>query len=90
MSQGRELFMRVGCAPCHSIRGTAANGTSGPDLTHVGSRLTLAAGSFPNTVDNLRSWIAKPELHKRGSGMPSLSLTNAQAGAIARYLASLQ
>jgi cytochrome c oxidase subunit 2 len=89
-SQGHDLFMRVGCAPCHSIRGTAANGVSGPELTHIGSRLTLAAGSFPNTIDNLASWIRNPDLHKRGSGMPSLPLTDAQAQAIARYLTSLR
>lgn len=69
-ASGARLFETAGCGACHAIRGTGADATIGPDLTHVGSRLTLAGGALPNTADNLARWIARPDLIKPGSLMP--------------------
>jgi cytochrome c oxidase subunit 2 len=86
----RQTFLASGCVLCHSVRGTRARGTLGPDLTHVGSRLTLAAGTLPNSLGNLYGWIADPQGHKPGSKMPPVPLTADELHAIARYLASLR
>ena len=86
----RERFLTSGCALCHTVRGTSAGGGAGPDLTHVASRLTLAAGTLPNNLGNLHGWIADPQGHKPGSKMPALPLTSADLHAIARYLATLE
>ena len=58
LEQGQGLFFRAGCAACHAIRGTAADGRSGPDLTHVGSRRSLAAGTLGNHAGTMGGWIA--------------------------------
>jgi cytochrome c oxidase subunit 2 len=86
----RAAFLASGCVLCHAVRGTPAGGDLGPDLTHVASRLTLAAGVLPNRPGNLYGWIADPQSHKPGSRMPALPLAPAQLHAIARYLATLR
>jgi len=86
----RDRFLTSGCALCHTVRGTSAGGGAGPDLTHVASRLTLAAGTLPNNLGNLHGWIADPQGHKPGSKMPALPLTSADLHGIARYLATLR
>src|SRR5262249_26560967 len=58
---GRDLFLSLSCINCHTVRGTNANGLFGPDLTHLMSRRTLAAGAAPNTPDGLRAWLEAPE-----------------------------
>ena len=58
---GRRIFETEACMNCHTIAGTAANGTFGPDLTHLMSRATIAAGAAANTPENLRAWIQDPE-----------------------------
>jgi cytochrome c oxidase subunit 2 len=75
---------------CHTVRGTSAGGRAGPDLTHVASRLTLAAGTLPNNTGNLYGWIADPQAHKPGSGMPVVPLTAHDLHAVARYLSTLR
>ena len=87
---GARAFLDGGCAICHTIRGTPAAGTTGPDLTHVGSRVSLAAGILPNTLGHLTGWIANPQQIKPGSFMPSLPLTPEQLQAIGHYLQSLR
>lgn len=87
---GREAFITQGCAYCHRIRGTAARGTVGPDLTHVGSRLTLAAGTLENSRGNLAGWIANPQGIKPGARMPRVPLTPDQLNSIVTYLESLR
>ena len=83
--------MRHGCAQCHTIRGTAARGTGGPDLTHVGSRRTIAAGTLDNHVGTLAGWIADPQTIKPGNRMPATTtLAGADLRALAAYLASLE
>ena len=83
-------FLRSGCVLCHTVRGTPAGGALGPDLTHVASRLTLAAGTLPNRPGNMYGWIADPQGHKPGSKMPAVPMTAAELHAIARYLESLR
>lgn len=85
----RAAFMGSGCVLCHSVRGTEARGDAGPDLTHLAGRLTLAAGTLPNTPGHLHGWIAHPQAIKPGSHMPALAMEPAELQAIARYLASL-
>jgi cytochrome c oxidase subunit 2 len=88
--QGEQLFDRNACASCHQIRGTPAAGRIGPDLTHVGSRSTLAALTIPNTPPRLLEWIRDPQHVKPGNRMPALGLTDAQYRAIAAYLEGLK
>src|SRR5439155_15678866 len=71
---GERVFTTVGCSGCHRIEGVSS-GTVGPDLTHLASRLTLAAGTIPNARDRLRDWILDPQHVKPGSKMPALALT---------------
>src|SRR2546427_12972748 len=61
VSEGRRVFETTACINCHAVAGTVANGRFGPDLTHLMSRETIAAGAAPNTHDNLRLWIRKPD-----------------------------
>jgi len=69
---GERLFVGGPCALCHTVRGTPANGKVAPDLTHVGSRTTLAAGTVPNGFGNLEAWIVDAQSLKPGALMPSL------------------
>jgi cytochrome c oxidase subunit 2 len=91
-AQGVQAFSRAGCIACHTIRygATAIGGHIGPDLTHVGSRHSLAANSLPNTPDAMAGWIADPQGIKPGSLMPGLPLDAATLGALAAYLESLR
>ena len=78
------------CSSCHAIRGTTATSHVGPDLTHVGSRTSLAALTIPNSLVRMREWIRDPQRVKPGSAMPAVPLTNAQVNELARYLESLK
>jgi cytochrome c oxidase subunit 2 len=71
VGRGRDLFMESGCAACHLVGGTEAGGRAGPDLTHVGSRLTLGAGILPNHRGTLIGWIGDSQSIKPGNRMPS-------------------
>lgn len=77
------------CAACHVVRGTPAVGRAGPDLTHVASRRSVAAGTLPMTRGGLQGWIAQPQALKPGTSMPAVPLTPADADAVAHYLATL-
>lgn len=94
IEKGAKLFSEKTCATCHIVQGqfdTAIRAaTSGPNLSHVGSRLTIAAATLPNSVENLQKWIGKPSAVKPGSKMPDLGLTPDEAKAIATYLYSLK
>jgi cytochrome c oxidase subunit II len=87
---GRLVFERTACLNCHSITGTNGNGRFGPDLTHLMSRQTIAAGAANNTPENLRLWIQKPDAIKPGSLMPAMQLNDADLDALVRYLETLQ
>jgi cytochrome c oxidase subunit 2 len=84
--RGRVVFERESCAGCHTVRGTSASGTFGPDLTHVGSRRTIGAATVPNTTANLAGWIADAQSIKPGNRMPPISLAPDDLLAIVKYL----
>jgi cytochrome c oxidase subunit 2 len=86
----RIQFLSLSCVNCHAVSGTAAAGTFGPDLSHLMSRDTLAAGVIPNRVENLRAWIEDPDVIKPGSLMPNMQLTPQQLDAVVAYLSSLK
>lgn len=91
VTAGATAFLRNGCGACHSIRGSPAVATIGPDLTHVGSRGSIAAASLPNQPDDVARFIARPEHIKPGALMPPFAmLPPDQLNAIAAYLRSLQ
>ena len=83
------LFMSK-CSSCHAIRGTPADSHVGPDLTHVGSRTSLAAATIPNTPSRMEEWLGATQRVKPGALMPDLNLTSAQVRTLARYLESLK
>jgi cytochrome c oxidase subunit 2 len=88
--EGRRIFESTACINCHTVAGTAANGRFGPDLTHLMSRETIASGIAPNTPENLRRWIQRPDDLKPGSLMPPMGLSDQQLSAVTAYLASLR
>jgi cytochrome c oxidase subunit 2 len=87
---GQQAFMSKQCAACHTIRGTSANGTTGPDLTHVGGRKYIAAGLLENTRGSLAAWIADPQTLKPGNNMPMVPLNAEELRSISGYLAGLK
>jgi len=88
-TQTSRLFLDR-CSNCHRIEGTSATADVGPDLTHVGSRTTIAAGTLTNTLANMERWIDHPQEVKPGNQMPDLHLTDAQVRELARYLERLK
>nr|WP_289852446.1 cytochrome c oxidase subunit II [Mesorhizobium liriopis] len=89
-SRGLALIETGTCGLCHTIRGTAAQGRAGPDLTHIASRHSLAAGSLPMSRGALQGWIAQPQAVKPGTLMPFIPLEPADLNAIAHYLEQRQ
>lgn len=87
---GLQVFMRSGCANCHTIRGTSAGGGVGPDLTHIASRTTIAAGALPNTQGNLMGWIVGAQTIKPGSDMPVIAVPSRDLQSLAAYLETLK
>jgi cytochrome c oxidase subunit 2 len=87
---GEHVFMTSQCESCHRIAGTPAQGTIGPDLTHVASRTTLASDTIPNDPKDLAAWIRNPQATKPGDRMPDLGLPNAKIAALVSYLESLR
>jgi cytochrome c oxidase subunit 2 len=89
--QGQELFIASGCGACHTVRGHAATGSIGPDLTHLGSRRSIGADTLPLSRDNLIRFIAHGQGVKPGNKMPEFRIfTDAQREALAAYLMSLR
>lgn len=88
---GHESFLRFGCGACHTVRGTSARGVIGPDLTHVGSRRTIGAGTMANDTLRLADLISDAGRIKPGARMPSFAmLPRHELGAIASWLGSLR
>jgi cytochrome c oxidase subunit 2 len=75
---------------CHTIKGTAAAGVVGPDLTHMASRGFIAGGVLPNSTEALRAWIKDPQAVKPGNDMPTLGLSDSQVNQLVAYLSSLK
>jgi cytochrome c oxidase subunit 2 len=88
IAQGLALFA-ARCASCHTVSGTPAGGIVGPDLSHLASRGTLAAGTVPNDTQHLSAWIADPDAVKPGVLMPRVPMTAAQRAQVVAYLQSL-
>jgi cytochrome c oxidase subunit 2 len=88
--RGQAAFTSLPCALCHSIRGTPAGGRTGPDLTHLATRRTIAAGTLPNTRGHLAGWIVDPQGIKPGNAMPQSLLEPDDLQALVSYLGSLQ
>jgi cytochrome c oxidase subunit 2 len=89
-SQGQRIFETTACINCHTVAGTTANGRFGPDLTHLMSRDTIAAGVAANTPQNLRQWIKNPNAFKPGSLMPAMQLSDQELDALTAYLETLR
>lgn len=88
--EGERVFLSSSCAMCHSIAGTGAGSNNGPDLTHLASRRTIAAGTLPNTAANLESWILAPQVIKPGAKMPANQLDPQSLRALVAYLQGLK
>jgi cytochrome c oxidase subunit II len=86
---GRGVFESNACMNCHRVGGTPADGRFGPDLTHLMSRATIAAGAAENTHDNLRLWIQDPGAIKPGSLMPAMKLSDTDLDAVVSYMETL-
>jgi cytochrome c oxidase subunit 2 len=97
IARGKALFVEKTCVMCHTIRGHDAPGIIGPDLTHFGSRTTIAAGMEDNTPENLAAWLSDPENYKPGNIMyrdgyvpNKTELTDDDVQALVAYLHSLK
>jgi cytochrome c oxidase subunit 2 len=86
-ARGAQLFQSAGCAACHRVAGTRANGLAGPDLTFVGTRRTLGAGILPNNTGTMMGWIGNSQAIKPGNRMPPYTvLSGEELAALAAYL----
>jgi len=90
LARGRDVFMKSTCPQCHTVQGTDAAATLGPDLTHVGSRQRIAAGTLAMSPANLAAWIRNPQSFKPGTRMPPAPLSGDDLGALSNWLVSLQ
>lgn len=90
VSEGRRIFETTACVNCHTVAGTVAQGRFGPDLTHLMSRDTIAAGAARNNRENLRLWIRNPDAIKPGCLMPAMELNEPQLDALVTYLETLR
>jgi cytochrome c oxidase subunit 2 len=88
--RGQQVFLGSACAYCHTIEGTNASGKIGPDLTHLASRKTLAAGTLPNGPGALGGWILNPQNLKPGNLMPATDLDSNDLQALLAYLDTLK
>jgi cytochrome c oxidase subunit 2 len=89
-AQSRAAFLGMACVNCHTVRGTPAHGTFGPDLTHLMSRRTLASGMIPNTFGTVFAWVGHPQAIKPGNLMPDMQLNDKELGQVAAYLSTLR
>jgi cytochrome c oxidase subunit 2 len=89
--RGRDVFLGAGgCASCHTVRGSAATGTMGPDLTHVATRASLGAAAVPNTPEDRARWVSDPHTIKRGVAMPAPEISGEQLRDLLAYLNGLR
>jgi len=88
--KGSEIFQTKTCADCHSISGTPANASVGPNLTHFASRQTILSGMMKNNDQNLKRWLTDPQKIKQGAHMPNFILTKKEVNELAEYLEGLK
>lgn len=89
-ARGRDFFTTRACANCHHVGGAEANGRTAPDLTHVASRRTIAAGTLPTTRGSFAAWIADPQGIKPGANMPAVPMTPSELNDVVDYLETLR
>jgi cytochrome c oxidase subunit 2 len=89
-ARGEQVFLTSSCVACHTVQGTVAEGTVGPNLTHFGSRLYLGAGVASNDPGNLATWIVDSQSLKPGNRMPPQPLSPSELRAVMAYLRSLK
>ena len=87
---GQQVFLTHACVMCHTIRGTPAGSRVGPDLTHLASRATIAAGMLPNSIGNLGGWILNAQSIKPGCRMPPNQMTGSELQDLLAYLETLK
>jgi cytochrome c oxidase subunit 2 len=90
VAAGRVVFQETACINCHSLDGTVADGTFGPDLTHLMSRTTIGAGAAANTRKNLRAWVNDPAHFKPGALMPAMKLDDEKLDQLTAFLLTLE
>lgn len=91
LAQAGQAYVTNGpCASCHSIAGTNASGQAAPDLSHVASRRSLAAGRLAMNHANLAGWVANPQELKPGNNMPTIPMDARTLNAVAAYLETLR
>jgi cytochrome c oxidase subunit 2 len=90
LERGQQVFLGSACVYCHRIGGTNASGRVGPDLSHVASRISLAAGTIPNTPGYLAGWILDPQHVKPGNRMPGTDLPGGELQSLIAYLETLR
>jgi len=88
--RGQQVFESAACAACHAIKNTSANGRVGPDLSNIGGRLSIGAGTLPNTPGALGGWIINAQTLKPGNRMPPMQLPADDLQALIAYLESLK
>ena len=88
-AEGQDIFLQT-CATCHAVKGTDAQATTGPDLTHFASRDTFAGAMFKNNTENLKRWIDNPPAVKPGAQMPDYGLSAQEIDAVVAYLQTLE
>jgi cytochrome c oxidase subunit 2 len=88
--KGQQVFLSSPCMMCHQVRGTQAGGKVAPDLTHIGSRQYLAAGTLPMSRGNLAAWIVDPQGIKPGAHMPLIKLQPEEIDPLVSYLEGLK
>ena len=90
-AQGQQVFMEHACVLCHTVRGTGANGQIGPDLTHLASRMAIAANSYPNSTGYLEAWVTHAQSMKPDAQMPNVTaFTGDDLRALVAYLEELK
>jgi cytochrome c oxidase subunit 2 len=88
--QGALLFQQKTCGGCHRVAGTAAVGTTGPELTHFASRKTILTGMMANNAENVNRFLTNPQDIKPGANMPNFWLDNKTRQALVAYLMQLK
>ena len=89
-AHGRQVFESNACTSCHTVKGTSAHGTYGPDLTHLMSRQTLGSGVALNTPDHLKIWVRDPAVMKPGVLMPAMDLSESDLDDVVAWMTTLK
>jgi cytochrome c oxidase subunit II len=90
VARGQQVFQTNACANCHTVHGTSAHGTFGPDLTHMMSRQTVGSGVATNTADHLKIWVRDPARMKPGALMPAMNLSEKDLDDVVAWMVTLK